>query len=190
MRWFWTNEITAIEGNRIRLKKPLRIETRPEWPVTISAESPFPVTDSGVENLTIRFPDTRKAAHLREPGWNGVIFHKAAHCWARNLVIHNADVGISFTTAINCQASGWTLTGRENHHATATRVSSHDNRVEEFRIESRPHHGLNTEGLSRGPSLPRPRAVGSARRARGKGGLGATRQLATGRDPNKFRTRP
>jgi len=150
MKWFWANEIGAVEGTTVRLRKPLRLAIRPEWPVTISAESPFPVTGCGVESLAIRFPESRKAPHLREVGWNGILFHKAAHCWARDIAIHNADVGINFTTAINCQVSGWTLTGRENHHGTATRGSSHDNRVENFRIESRPMHGINTEGLSSG----------------------------------------
>jgi hypothetical protein len=42
------------------------------------------------------------------------------------------------------------VTGGKHHHATALRVGSHDNLITDFRIESEPKHGINTEYLSTG----------------------------------------
>ena len=150
LTWLWANQIESVRGQVVTFKKPLRLDIAANWKVTIGLSSPY-ITGCGVEKLTIRFPVTPKAAHLREPGWNGVLFHHAAHCFARQLVIENADVGLNFSgESVNNTATDWVLKGRPNHHATAMRNLSHDNLLQRFRIESQPHHGLNTEGTSSG----------------------------------------
>jgi hypothetical protein len=150
LTWLWANQIERVAGNTITFKKPLRLDIAANWKVAIATSSSY-VTECGVEKLTIRFPVTPKAAHLKEPGWNGVLFHRAANCFARQLVIENADVGINFSDeSVNNTATDWVLKGRPNHHATAMRNMSHDNLLQNFRIESQPHHGLNTEGTSSG----------------------------------------
>ncbi len=150
LNWYWANEIVSVDGAKVTFKKPLRLDIQPDWEVTIATQSTF-LIGAGAENLMIRYPVTKKAAHLKEPGYNGVLFERTAHCFARNIVMENVDVGINFSdNAVNCTASGFNIRGRENHHATAMRNFSHDNLLEHFKIESKPHHGLNTEGVSSG----------------------------------------
>jgi len=148
LNFYWANQIESIQGNRVTFKKPLRLDIQPQWKVTIGVDRGY-LTEVGVEELTIQFPMTVKAPHLRDPGYNGVMFRRTANCWVKNVTVVNADNGMLFGgEAINCTLDGFTLKGRPNHHGTMTRGMSHDNLVENFRIESQPNHGINTESSS------------------------------------------
>ena len=144
----WANQIEGIKGNTVLFKKPLRLDIQGNTKVVIGVDRGY-LSEVGVEELTIGFPLTKKAAHLRDPGWNGVMFRRTAHCWVKNVTVVNADNGMLFGgEAVNCTVDGFTLKGRPNHHGTMTRGSSHDNIVQNFRIESQPTHGINTERSS------------------------------------------
>jgi len=148
LNYYWGNQIEGIQGTTVTFKKPLRLDILPEWKVTIGVDRGY-LTEVGVEELTIQFPMTKKAAHLKDPGYNGVMFRRTAHCWIKNITVVNADNGMLFGgEAINCTMDGFTLQGRPNHHGTMTRGMSHDNLVQNFRIESEPTHGINTESSS------------------------------------------
>ncbi len=150
LTWHWVNEIEAVDDDRIRFRKPLRLDVRDDWELILDPGAPF-IEEVGVEQLSIRFPETEKRPHLREEGYNGIMLSRAAHCWVRHVWIEHADNGIIVTNAsANNTLSRWRLSGRPNHHGTMCRASVHDNLFEDFRIESRPDHGLNTEGLSSG----------------------------------------
>ena len=85
--------ITKIDGGQIHFDRPLRFDIKLQWHPQIRSFEPT-VTESGVENLCFEFPDTPYAGHFTEPGYNAVAFSGVADCWARNLVITNADSGI------------------------------------------------------------------------------------------------
>ena len=85
--------ITKVRRNTIYFDRPLRFDVRPEWHPQIRSFEPT-VAESGVENLCFAFPDTPYAGHFKETGYNAVAFSGVADCWARNLVISNADSGI------------------------------------------------------------------------------------------------
>jgi len=143
--FYWADQIESIQGTAVRFKKPLRADIQPHWKVTIGVDRGY-LTEVGIEELTIQFPMTQKAPHLHDPGYNGIMFRRTAHCWVKNVTVVNADNGLLFGgEAINCTVDGFTLTGRPNHHGTMTRGMSHDNLIENFRIESQPTHGINTE---------------------------------------------
>jgi len=148
--WTWANQIERIDGNQVTLKKPLRLDIDPDWRVRLGTDPSYFIQNCGVEKLMIKFPVTKKAPHLKEPGYNGPFFNRAAHCWLRDVTVENTDTGLNFTHTVNCTARGLRIIGRENHHGTMMRTMSHDNLIEGFKIESRPHHGINTEGTSSG----------------------------------------
>ncbi len=148
--WTWANEIVRVQGTTVTFKKPLRLEIRDGWRVTIGVDSPF-ITEVGVESLSIRFPRTAKAAHLQEPGYNGIAMTRVAHGFVRDVHFEHVDNAIIMREqVINCTARGFRITGRPNHHGTMMSTLSHDNLLEDFVIESSPHHGINTEGTSSG----------------------------------------
>ena len=85
--------ITKIDGKQIYFDRPLRFAMKLPWHPQIRSFKPT-VSESGVENLRFEFPNTPYAGHFKEAGYNAVAFDGVADCWARNLLITNADSGI------------------------------------------------------------------------------------------------
>lgn len=147
--WRWPVEVAAVKGTTVTLRQPLRIDIRPEWQVRF-APLGVHVRASGVERLTLRMPPHEAGKHLTDKGWNGVYLNRALHCWVRDVAIEHSDNAVIHASAKNTTVTGLLVTGGKHHHATALRVSSHDNLITGFRIESTPKHGINTEYLSTG----------------------------------------
>ena len=86
-------QITAIDGNRITLNRPLRLDVQLNWRPTIYAQKPN-VHDVGIEDVTLQFPDVIYPGHHLEPGSNAVLFEGITNGWARRLRIVDADSGV------------------------------------------------------------------------------------------------
>ncbi|MEV0612783.1 glycosyl hydrolase family 28-related protein [Nonomuraea sp. NPDC050404] len=154
----WPVRIEAILSDRlVTLAQPLKYDLRPGWPARLRAIGPT-VTDSGVEQLTIRNEQVPMTAHNKHPGSNGVCFQAVHDCWASDVRVQNCDLGFGFTSAKSITLSRVAVGGRSAHHSFACRMQSHDNLVDDFEIEAftvpvpsgAVHHGLNVEGLSSG----------------------------------------
>jgi hypothetical protein len=153
-RWYWPVEVVKVEGGNVSLKQPLRIDIRPEWGVAFWALGPC-VREAGIEKLTLQMPPVKKNLkdyknHLKDAGFNGIYLNKCLHCFVREVTIVEPENGLIHAAAKNTTVAGLILKGSTNHHATALRVMSHDNLISDFRFESNPMHGANTEGLSTG----------------------------------------
>jgi hypothetical protein len=85
--------IQKIDGDRIYFDRPLRFAIKTQWHPQIRRFEPT-VTESGVENLRLEFPDIPYPGHFKEQGYNAVAFSGVADCWARSLVISNCDSGL------------------------------------------------------------------------------------------------
>ncbi|MFH5885422.1 glycosyl hydrolase family 28-related protein [Halalkalibaculum sp. DA3122] len=148
--WFWPVVIDSVEGKRVTLNQPLRIDALERWDVQIKTPGPH-VHDAGIENLKISFKNAHPVReHLEDVGNNGIYINRALNCYVRNVKIRNAENGLIHASAKQTTVSGIHIEGTRMHHATALRVSSHDNLISDFRIEAEVHHGINTEALSTG----------------------------------------
>ncbi len=148
--WPWPVQVSAIDGKRVTLAQPLRLEIRPEWEVKAMAIDGI-LREAGIEHLTIATTGFRAGLrHNTYPGWNGIYLNRCADCFVRNVRIQDVDNGIIHAAAKSTTITGFTISGSQHHHATALRVKSHDNLLEDFTIASSPMHGINTEGLSSG----------------------------------------
>ena|GEM_PF-1047056 len=147
--WNWPVEITAVKDNVITLKQPLRTDISLAWKPRFLTLGPV-VRDAGVEHLAIRMTQARLSEHLMNPGWNGVSFESAWDCWARDIVVYDVDNGLGTVSSKCITLDGFRVEGRRVHHATYTRVFSHDILFTRFRINAQIHHGINVEGLSSG----------------------------------------
>jgi hypothetical protein len=148
--WPWPVQVEAIEGKQLTLAQPLRLELRPEWEVRALVIDGL-LREAGIEHLTIATSGFRGGLrHNTYPGWNGIYLNRCADCFVRDVRIQDVDNGIIHAAAKSTTVSGFTISGGQHHHATALRVKSHDNLLEDFVIESSPMHGINTEGLSSG----------------------------------------
>jgi hypothetical protein len=138
-----------VDGKRLALERPLRIDVRPEWKPVVSVYQPS-VTESGIEELSFEFPEREYGGHFSELGYNAVAFNGVAHCWARNLEIINSDSGI-YAAGRYCTIEGLRLitrnvkenNGEFGHHGVT--LSGHDNLLTRFEIRQRFIHDISVE---------------------------------------------
>ncbi len=154
----WVVEIAAVEDNTLTLRQPLRFDVRPEWSPTVNQLGEL-LQESGIETITLRFNRgyswTYEKHHHREEGWNAPYFNNAVHCWLRDVTMIDMDSGPNLSCAKNVTLSNSTLKASgpetmEHHHGTICRSSSLDSLFSDFRIESKPWHGMNVESYSSG----------------------------------------
>jgi hypothetical protein len=84
--------ITAITGNVVQIDRPLRFDVDVKWKPTVYRFDPT-VTESGIESLGFEFPNQPYGGHFSELGNNAFAIAGAAHCWVRNVHVHNPDSG-------------------------------------------------------------------------------------------------
>jgi hypothetical protein len=121
--------ITRIDGDEISLDRPLRFDVGLQWHSQIRAFEPT-VTEAGVEDLRFEFPAAPYGGHFTEAGYNAVAFSGVADCWARNLIISNADSGV-FPGGVFCSIQN---------------VTFESTRTPDAVLHCTGHHGLNIEG--------------------------------------------
>ncbi|MDQ8704789.1 glycosyl hydrolase family 28-related protein [Streptomyces sp. LHD-70] len=151
----WPVRITHIEGRNVTLERPLPLDLRPEWQPQLMAPVQ-PLTDAGVEGLTLEAVETPQAPHLLDKGHNGVTFQCAYDCWADDVVVRHVDNGFGLVAASACTLRHTRVEGRGAHHPYFCREGSHDNLIEDFTVarrtvptpEGTQLHGINVEGLS------------------------------------------
>ncbi|WP_049569965.1 glycosyl hydrolase family 28-related protein [Streptomyces sp. SBT349] len=153
----WPCVLVSVDPARrqVTLDRPLPLDARPEWRPRLTTLV-TPVVGSGIEGVTLAFPETPQAQHLLDTGWNGVALQCAWDCWAEDVTVTNADNGFLMVAAKACTLRRTRVSGRGSHHPYCCREGSHDNLVEDFVIEPRttptpPNtqlHGINVEGLS------------------------------------------
>jgi hypothetical protein len=150
IEYTWIVEIAGVEGDRVRLAQPLRLDHRKGWDLRITPVW-FPTEEVGVEGLTLRFPAHEQEGHLKDPGFNGVFFKDVRHGWIRNLAIEGADNGIILEGSSHVTLRDLVLGGDGRfHHATSFRSGSHDNLMQDFRIEARTQHGISAQDMASG----------------------------------------
>ncbi len=124
--------VRAVSGGELTLDRGLRFEVRPEWHPTLKPFRPA-VTDVGVDSLTFDFPATPYLGHFKEVGWNPVAIRaSAAHCWLKDLVIHNGDNGPFIEGAAFCTIEGLRETADPQRRNKSGLTG---------------HHGITLEGL-------------------------------------------
>lgn len=147
--------ITKIDGDVIHFDRPLRCAVQTRWQPQIRSFEPT-VVESGVENLGFEFPDMPYPGHFNESGYNAVAFSDVANCWARNLVIKNADSGI-FPGGVFCTFQGITLASVRKpdpelqctgHHGFD--FSGNDNLLTGFDYRMRFIHDISVEHCASG----------------------------------------
>lgn len=144
--------VAALDGSRVELDRPLRIDIRPGWSPTLHGFEPS-VDEVGIEKLGIEFPAKPYAGHFTERGMNGIAMNGVSDCWVRDVRIANADSGVHLS-GINCTMSGVLLSsdrrpknGDTGHHGI---VVAHDCLVENFIFETRFIHDITVSALASG----------------------------------------
>jgi hypothetical protein len=109
-----STRISAIRGNRVTLGDPLLHDVRADQPAVITRWDPL--TNVGIQNLRITFPDSTWFGHHLEDGWNGIWFTGAFDGWVDNVAIHNGDSGILTDNSANLTLRNIQTTGEHRAH--------------------------------------------------------------------------
>ena len=134
-------DVTAVDGQTVSIDRPLRTDVRTEWSPTVRSFDPS-VTEVGIEDLGFAFPDEPYEGHFTELGYNPLAFHDVAHCWARNVHVHNGDNG-PFVGGKFCTLAGWTFDavreaderGCVGHHGVYLQDDDNIYRDFEYRVQ-------------------------------------------------------
>ncbi|MFH8990619.1 glycosyl hydrolase family 28-related protein [Streptomyces sp. NPDC017940] len=151
----WPVRVARLKGRTVTFERPLPLDVRPEWDPRLTTHVRA-LTGSGVEGLTLAAVETPQSPHLLDRGHNGVTFQCAYDCWAEDVHVRHVDNGFGLVAASACTLRRTSVGGRGAHHPYFCREGSHDNLIEDFRIERRTTpapagtqlHGINVEGLS------------------------------------------
>lgn len=147
----FVTRIRALRDGQILTERPLRTDIRPAWQPEIIQFLPT-VTNSGVEDLGFEFPARAYGGHFSDLGFNGVAFSGVAHCWARNLVMTNADSAVfaagRFCTidSLRCQLGKDSKTHGNTFGHHGVTLSGHDNLLTGFDFQQRFIHDLTVSG--------------------------------------------
>lgn len=122
-------KITAIDGNTITFDRALRSDIEARWQPSLYRFAPT-VTNSGIEGLRFEFPNQPYNGHFSELGYNAFTISRAAHCWVRNVRIHNPE-------------SGGFVSG---HFNTVDGITFTSEREKDKNRASSGHHGITNGG--------------------------------------------
>ncbi len=129
----WAFTVAAINGNDITLKEPLPFDIRSQWsPV---AQVGRAITQTGIENLRIRYRYAAPPPHLTERGYNGIRFERVRDSWITNVTLEDVDNGITIAKQSSRNTlSDITIEGRRGHHATTITQGSSYNLISDIRL--------------------------------------------------------
>jgi hypothetical protein len=117
------SRVTAIDGQRVTLERPLPFDVRLAWQPTLSVFAPD-VAEVGIEAMSFEFPVTPYAGHFTELGYNAIAVNTATDCWVRDVRIRNADSGIHLQGTF-CTLDGMTLESQRPMNAARQATGHH-----------------------------------------------------------------
>jgi hypothetical protein len=147
--WYSNNLVVSIQGNQVRLKKPLRLDVRADSKVYLTQRL-GDIERVGIEAMTVAMPEHPVQKHLEDKGFNGVFFKRVQHGWVKNVKFVNCDNGLITEQSNNCTFQNLTFSGQRAHHCAYFRSCSHDNLMDGFTIENPVHHGVSSQDVSSG----------------------------------------
>lgn len=150
----WAAQVVAVDGARLTLNRPLRVDVRPEWRPQLFALAPT-LRGSGVEKLGFEFPGVPKRPHLQEEGYNAIHITGAVNCWVRDVTVTDADNGVIMGGSRFCTVDGFVARaakrkGMTGHHALWATGRTQDALFIRFRCDTTYVHDLTVEGFASG----------------------------------------
>jgi hypothetical protein len=150
----WAAQVVAVDGARLTIDRPLRLDVRLEWKPEIAAMQPT-LSESGIEALGFEFPGVAKKPHLKEDGYNAIQLTGAVDCWIRDVAVVDGDNGVISNGSRFCTIDGFATravkrTGITGHHALWASGRTQDCLFTAFRCTTTYVHDLSVEGFASG----------------------------------------
>ena len=135
-----TTKITKIDGNTVHVATTLMHGIGEGTPAQVSKWEHL--TEIGIEDLHIEFPNAPYFGHHVERGYNAIYLTSAYDSWIRNVRITNADSGILTYDSANFTVKDIRTDGDRKAHYTVHMGNVHNALVEGLRVYNPAQHSL------------------------------------------------
>ncbi|MFV3126389.1 hypothetical protein [Niveispirillum sp. KHB5.9] len=141
-----STRVTAIKGKKITLGDPLLHDVRADQPAVLTH---WPhLTNVGIQNLRLQFPESPSFGHHLEQGYNGIYMTGVFDGWIRHLTIDKSDSGILTDNAGNLTITDITTSGERRAHYSVHVGAAHNVLVKDLRVENPVIHPLSVNTRS------------------------------------------
>ena len=134
-------EILSIDGNAVTISDPLLHNISEDVPAQFSKWDHM--TNVGVEDLHISFPDSPWFGHHVERGYNGIYLTSVFNGWVRDVSVHNGDTGILTYNSGNVTISNIETTGQRRAHYSVHAGNVHNMLVKNLTVNNPAIHSLS-----------------------------------------------
>jgi hypothetical protein len=133
--------VTAVRGKTVTLGDPLLHDVRADQPAALAGWAHL--SNVGIQNLRLQFPDAPAFGHHLEQGYNGIYMTGVFDGWIRNLTIDQADSGILTDNAASLTIADITTSGARKAHYSVHVGAVHNVLVRDLRVENPVVHPLS-----------------------------------------------
>lgn len=152
--------IAAIKGKKVTLGDPLLHDVRADQPAVVAQWQHL--TNVGVQNLRLQFPEAPSFGHHLEQGYNGIYMTGVFDGWVQGLVIDRSDSGILTDNAASLTIANVTTTGDRRAHYSVHVGSAHNVLVRDLKVENPVIHPLSVNTRSTRAVFLRPEVMKDA----------------------------
>ena len=133
--------IEAINGNKVTIADPLLLDIREDLPAAFARWDHL--SDVGIEDLHLVFPENPYFGHHNESGFNGIYFTGVFNGWIRNVAISNSDSGILTDDLANVTIRNIVTDGDHKAHYSVHIGNVHNVLVEQLTVRNPTEHSLS-----------------------------------------------
>lgn len=134
-------KILEVKNGKARISDPLLHNISDQVPAQIAEWSH--ITNVGIEDLSITFPDSPSFGHHLERGYNGIYMTSVFDGWVRDVNFHNADSGILSYNSANLTIKNIKTTGKRDAHYSVHAGNVHNVLVSNLTVENPVRHSLS-----------------------------------------------
>lgn len=126
--------VAAIRGKSVTLGDPLLHDVRADQPAVVAEWAHL--TNVGIQNLRLQFPEAPSFGHHLEQGYNGIYMTGVFDGWVRKLTIDRSDSGILTDNAASLTIADVTTTGDRRAHYSVHVGAVHNVLVKDLKVEN------------------------------------------------------
>lgn len=138
--------IAAIRGRTVTLGDPLLHDVRVDQPAVLADWQHL--TNIGIRNLRLQFPDAPAFGHHLEQGYNGIYMTGVFDGWIEGLTIDQADSGILTDNAASLTIADVIITGTRQAHYSVHVGAAHNVLVRDLKVRNPVIHPLSVNTRS------------------------------------------
>lgn len=134
-------EILEVNDSSVKISDPLLHTISDDIPAQFTKWDHL--TNVGIEDLRVTFPQSPYFGHHLERGYNGIYLTSVFNGYIRDVVFENADTGILSYNSANITISNIETTGDRQAHYSVHAGNVHNVLVENLTVNNAPIHSLS-----------------------------------------------